>query len=162
MIEEALKTQLRFTHYSITENLEGVTHEESLESAERGGNSLNWVLGHIVASRTGMTRLLGDEPTLPDDRRRLYARGSAPIGAGSDCVPFEELRRRFEESQQQILAKLDAADDTVWAREVPGIFDASQREPLGVQLATLAFHESYHAGQLGVIRRAIGKQGAIA
>jgi len=162
MIKDALKAQLGFTHYAVTENVEAVSHEDSLESAERGGNSLNWVLGHIVASRTGMLRLLGGEPTLPDDRRRLYARGSAAIGAGSDCVPFEELRRRFEESQRQILEKLEAADDALWSRQVPGLFDPDAREPLGVQLAAFVFHESYHAGQLGVIRRAIGKAAAIA
>jgi uncharacterized damage-inducible protein DinB len=35
------------------------------------------------------------------------------------------------------------------------------RSTLEQQLGFLAFHESYHVGQVGVLRRLIGKPGAI-
>ena len=43
-----------------------------------------------------------------------------------------------------------------------GLFDPDEREPLGIQFSQLSFHEAYHAGQLGVLRRALGKAGGIA
>jgi uncharacterized damage-inducible protein DinB len=34
-------------------------------------------------------------------------------------------------------------------------------ESLGSLLATVMFHQAYHAGQLGILRRIVGKPGAI-
>ncbi len=98
---------------------------------------------------------------MEEDRRKLYARQSNPIGPGSPCVPFDELQRVFEASQVLLTQKLDTAHDALWSKRVPGLFDPDAREPLGIQLASLVFHEAYHAGQLGTIRRAIGKEAAI-
>ena len=161
MIKNALETQLSFIRFSIGKNLEGVTHEDSLKASADGGNCMNWVLGHIVVARTGMLALFGGAPTLDEDQRALYARQSKPIGPGSDCVPFDELERAFDTSQSLLIEQLQAADDALWSTKVPGLFDPDKREPCGVQLATLVFHEAYHAGQLGTIRRAIGMRAGI-
>ena len=37
-----------------------------------------------------------------------------------------------------------------------------EKDTLGWRLAFLQFHEAYHAGQLGLLRRLLGKDGAIA
>jgi len=39
------------------------------------------------------------------------------------------------------------------------LFELNQS--LGSKLAVLQFHEAYHAGQLGLLRRIAGKKGAI-
>ena len=95
-------------------------------------------------------------------RAKLYARGSESIGPGSECVPLAELRRILEASQGQLVEKLEVADAELWSKEVPGLFEPDAREPLGIQFSQLTFHEAYHAGQLGVLRRALGKAGGIA
>ena len=45
-------------------NLAGVTHDESLAHPPGGGNSINWVLGHLVWTYEGALPLLGREPVL--------------------------------------------------------------------------------------------------
>ncbi len=161
MIKDALRTQLEFVHYSVHANLEGISDEESLASAEQGGNSINWVLGHMVNSRAALLELLGGEPVLGARGMELYSRHTKPIGAGSDCVPTSELLRLYDGSQEVLLEKLGEASDANLADEVPGLFDPEQEMQCGIKLAALTFHEAYHAGQLGSIRRAIGKEPAI-
>jgi hypothetical protein len=47
--------------------------------------------------------------------------------------------------------------------EAPAPFSPSndQEETIGSLLAGLLFHESYHIGQLGLLRRLVGKDGII-
>lgn len=161
MIREALKQQLAFTHGSARRNLEGVTNEESRVAGAGGANCINWVLGHMVTARNAMLGLLGGEPVMDAEGAAVYARHSQPIAPGSTSRPLEELNRLFDASQVALLERLDTADGSLFDRQVPRLFDPDEREPVGVQLATLAFHEAYHAGQLGVLRRAVGKEGAI-
>ena len=160
MIREALITQLACTHVTVQKNLEGVDHEASVRTPEGGGNSINWVVGHIVSTRGGILKLLGAEPVMGARGNDLYARRSKPIGPQDDCEPFEELRRLLDESQRRITEHLQAVEAAQLGRTLPG--EAETAELVGQQLAVLVFHDAYHAGQLGAIRRAIGMAGAIA
>ncbi len=38
---------------------------------------------------------------------------------------------------------------------------ANEKSTVGEQLGFLAFHEGYHAGQVAILRRLLGKEGAI-
>jgi hypothetical protein len=162
MLERALVNQLDIIHFTAHKNLAGVTHEESLVAPLGGGNCINWVLGHIVYSRIGIARALGAKPLVPRERTAIYERGAAALDATSDAVPLEELVRLYDAYQADLVPRLAAADAATLAREVPGLFKREVLEPLGVFLSSLVFHEAYHVGQLGLIRRAIGKPGAIA
>ena len=67
-------------------NLAGVTHDESLAHPPGGGNSINWVLGHLVWTYEGALPLLGREPVLPKGAVERYARGSAQLAEGEEKV----------------------------------------------------------------------------
>ena len=162
MIERALANQLTFTHFAAKKNLAGLTHAESLLAPHGGGNCVNWVLGHVVSSRAGIARALGAEVYLPRERAQVYERGSAALTAASPVLPLEELVALYDRYQADHLARLARADAATFAREVPSLFRPEVLEPLGVFLSSLVFHEGYHVGQLGLLRRAIGKPGAIA
>lgn len=45
---------------AINLNLEGLSHADSLIRPAPDGNSINWVLGHIVTSRNLIFELLGE------------------------------------------------------------------------------------------------------
>lgn len=162
MITEALAIQLAFSDFTLQGNLAGVTHEQSLRSAREGGNSINWVLGHMLSSRGSMLRLLGLEPLLGEDHGKLYGRGTGAIGPDSACVSLERLRELWAQSQTSLTGALGDASAEQLERCVPKLFQPEEDEPVGIQLAQLVFHESYHAGQLGVIRRNLGLSAAIA
>ncbi|MEW6071846.1 MAG: DinB family protein [Planctomycetota bacterium] len=161
MIQNALSTQLVFTYMTAQANLDGISHADSLAAPPKGGNGINWVLGHVVNTRGVMLDLLGAAPVLGARGKELYGRGSKAIGPGAPCLSLEELRRLLDASQATLRQKLAAADEAALAREVPDLFDAAQKTTCAVKLAQLLFHEAYHMGQIGTIRRAIGKEPGI-
>jgi hypothetical protein len=160
MITDVLLMQYRFAHYVLKTNTEGMDHADSLVQPQPAGNCANWVLGHILVSRNMILRLLGAEPLLGDDESQPYRRGSAPLGDGAaDAVSFEKLLGMLDASQETIMERLPTLDDEALAREVTGPF--GKPEQLGNVIGALHFHEAYHAGQIGVIRRLLGREGAI-
>ena len=158
MTIDVLRTQLGFSHYTVNANCEGVGHDESLESSA-GASPFNWVLGHIVGARHGMRRILGLEgATWSDDEKAIYARGSS-LDA-SRALPLGRLLADFNTAQEQILERLGKLTADELGAPCPDVL-SGEDSTVGVQLGTLVFHECYHAGQLGVLRRGLSKAGAI-
>ena len=144
----------RINHGALHQNLEGLTHEDSLVQPE-AGNCLNWVLAHIVSSRNGLFKVMGSAPYWPEDLQTRYARGSAPVAAAADARPFEDLVRDFDATQERLLAELSEMPET--KLQEPALRDMT----VGEWISFLHFHEAYHIGQTGLLRRIAGKEGAI-
>lgn len=157
---ELLSDQLSYNHRVLEINTEGLTHDDSLAAPSGGGNSLNWVLGHVVASRNGMLKLLGREPIWGKERAAPYDRGSDPIAAET-ALPLAEIKADYAASQQTILAALGELSDQDLGASSPISFFKGDAETVGSALAAFIFHEAYHLGQTGILRRVAGKEGAI-
>ena len=154
MTGKMLAIQFDMNARSVDLNTEGVTHQDSLFQPAPGGNCVNWVVGHIVASRNSVHKLLGLAPAWKEGADR-YDRGSQPITDPADAEPLDIVLERFRASQTAVAGALEAADDADMSAAV------DDGKPLGAQLAFLAFHESYHVGQLGILRRLLGRDPAI-
>ena len=161
MIQQALLTQFAVNGWAAGVNLDGVTHEESLVRPGSGGNPLNWVFGHLIDARTAALALLGEKPVWNERERALYGTGSEPLAPGWKPLALDELGARHAESQERLMRALEAAAPATFERQVPKVFEPQTKEPAGVQLAFLSFHETYHVGQLGLLRRLLGKPTAI-
>ncbi len=145
---------------AIKRNLEDVSNEESLVRPQ-AGNCLNWVLGHIVVYRGMMMKIVGLTPVFEGEQTATYQRGSHPDGS-EHYLDLATLRGLLFDAQQQLIPSVSAMTDEELAKTVPEEFN---RPPLAGSisnaLACLNFHESYHAGQIGLLRRIAGKEGAI-
>lgn len=144
-------------------NAAGVSHEESLTQPRPGGNCMNWVLGHLVALYEKSLEIFDPKATTPDQGLARYVRGSDPITEPGDALDFAELLRLWDDlakRHEEGLAALTRAD---LAKPAPFGPDGppSEGDTVGGLLATIQFHQAYHAGQLGVLRRIAGKEGAI-
>jgi len=142
-------------------NLDGVSQEESLESPQPGGNCLNWVVGHLVASRNDLLETLGQERLWDKKRDELYKRGSEPMTA-ENARPLSELIDALKSSHAAVVAGLAAVTPERMAEPAPFSPGGNPDETVGSLLAVFAFHEAYHVGQTGVLRRVAGHPGAIA
>ncbi len=140
-------TVLKMNNRVININLEGITHEESLLSPEPGGNCINWVLGHMLISRDDINKILGIDKVSDEKLLERYKRGTTPI-TKENAIDINEIFRRFNDSQKTIEEKVESTDFT-------------QRQDELKSLAFHTFHETYHAGQTGLLRRLSGKSGAI-
>ncbi|HJY64141.1 MAG TPA: DinB family protein [Ignavibacteria bacterium] len=137
----------QFNHRAIGINLKDLTHEESLVSNSSGGNSINWILGHIIINRDDIFELLGMSRERDEKFSSLYSRGTQNI-ASENALLLEKLLEMFNSSQKKM-------EDGVSGADLSGDPEKLKR------LTFLAFHEAYHVGQTGILRRIAGKEGAI-
>ncbi len=147
MFNQETLTVFQFNHRAIGINLKDVTHDESLASNPSGGNSINWILGHIITSRDDIFELLELPRDCDDNFSALYSRGTQNITA-EKAINIDELVKKLNESQKKI-------------EEGVSNTDFSSNPDKLKQLAFYAFHEAYHVGQTGILRRIAGKEGAI-
>lgn len=154
-----LSAQLRYIDIALKANTEGITEEDSLAQPPHGGNCLNWVLGHVVATRNRILELVGQPPIWSDEKHERYRRHSLPIvGPGPGVISVREILADFDESQESLLnAFEDLSNEDLEAR----VSWFGEDVGIDVALAGLIFHEAYHIGQTGLMRRLVGKNGAI-
>jgi hypothetical protein len=156
-----LRHQSELTRIVVGLNADGISHEDSLVQPRPGGNCFNWVLGHLVAIYGEALPLLGQQPVRPREELSCYARGAKPITNASDALRLEDLETWWEESCRRFDAGLAALPEGRLDERAPFSPGNDPTETVGSLLATLVFHQAYHSGQLGVLRRVAGKPGAI-
>lgn len=161
MNTELIAIQLGYTNYVLKKNTEGLSHEQSISMPRPGGNCMNWVVGHILSSRNGFLKILGEEPIWTEDQSKPYRRGGEPMTDGSNAREFSSMLADLDTSQERILNGLKRLDPERLNEKAPFSPVNNEDETVGSLLAGLAFHESYHAGQTGVLRRVIGMEGAL-
>ncbi len=77
-------------------------------------------------------------------------------------MPFAELADAWSEVTARVDAGLAGLDPAALAAPAPPGPGTGPGDTLGTLIGTTLFHQAYHAGQLGVLRRVAGKRGAIA
>ena len=160
MINSVLAKQYHFCVFTIGKNLEGMTEEQALQSSPGGGNCANWVLGHILSTRNAIHRLLGLDPALTASQAERYTRGSDPVTAEQPGLSLAEMQAAIATSQEAVSAAIPKLGPDQLSRVVT-LPDPLGEGTIAEHLGLLIFHESYHAGQLGVLRRLAGRAGAI-
>ncbi|MFQ5349951.1 MAG: DinB family protein, partial [Thermoanaerobaculia bacterium] len=152
MMNSVALTQFEVAKMVLQMNLEGVTHEESLISPASGGNCLNWVVGHLVSAYNKLLPGIGGESVWDAERQALYDRGSDPILA-ERAVPFDLLMADFAAAHGRVVERVAALTANELAAPAPYSPVNNPDETLGSLINLLAFHQSYHTGQTGLLRR---------
>lgn len=159
---EVLREQVRVIHRVLRMNLNGITQEDSLIQPQPGGNCMNWVVGHLVrVYNNEILPLLGQEPVFAADVLKRYERGSAELHNPSEALPLDKLLAAWDETTNRVDAGLAAATPEVLNRPAPFSPRKNPDETVGSLLTIVIFHQAYHCGQTGLLRRMAGKEGAI-
>ncbi len=155
MDREKLLNRLELHNKVLVDAVADVSHEEALVVPEKGGNSINWLVGHLLVSRADLLMAMREKDPLPDGFREIYSRGT-DSRKGSPLFPFEEVKDLWELVHvllRQMLMRLD--------RDV-SVAGSDETAALPVDRLELSlFHEAYHIGQVALLRRIIGKEGVI-
>ena len=142
-------------------NVGDVSHEESLAAPKQGGNCLNWVVGHMTRTRNlALASFAGKSPYAMEDFAAYDDRRGAEFSRAT-ALPIDELRRRYKAMQEPLVRAIGSMPAEVLAAKPPRNMTGDPNETIGSNLATFVFHESYHVGQTGVLRRVAGKPGVI-
>ncbi|MBK1897084.1 hypothetical protein [Chryseobacterium paridis] len=144
---EIIKLQVQSNYQVILLNIDGITHEESMIFPNGDANCMNWILGHLIYIRNAFLNILGEESVWDGEKFSCYNRGEIPLNRKEEFVSFETLKSYLNENQEKLEKKINNLEK----------IDPEQVN----DIATLCLHEIYHGGQLGYLRRILGKPGAI-
>src|ERR1044072_8381219 len=148
MDPKMLALQFSLGRYVFDRNLADITHEESLEPPQPGGNSLNWVVGHVVRARNQALELLEAQTLFDDKEMEMYGGASfAPARAPT----LAELQDRFYKLGDAVSAALENFPAEKLDGVAPFSPTGNPNETVGSLLAGLVFHEAYHLGQTGIL-----------
>lgn len=146
------------THRIIKMQIDGLTHRDSVLQPPFRGNCLNWVLGHILAYRNAVLKHLGQPPVWSESEISRYSFGSDPITRDEQALPFEKLLDDLDQTQNAIVQALAQTSQEKLAALVQ---TGRGESALDERLAYLHWHETYHVGQLELLRQLAGKNDAV-
>jgi hypothetical protein len=152
MVDVVLLTELYVKTYTlIRAQTAGLTHAESLWQPPSGGNCLNWIVGHLTATRTNILALIQAPETVWGFKEaKPYVYGSAPITEAT-ALPFAAIINAFERTQGRLVEYLPQLPSDLLA------YPAEDRT-IGGLLALYQSHEAYHAGQIESLLTSMGKR----
>ena len=126
--------------------------EEQARRRSRGGEggSISWIIGHLLHYRCQTMELLGKRVENPYEEQF----GSKGADDGASYPPVAELVEQWG----RIAGELDEVLEKVTDDQLMGPIEGSPHGEKKVldTVSFFAWHESYHFGALGVIRRELG------
>ena len=140
------------TTWIINKQAAGLTHDQMLLPLPFRGNCFNWVLGHIATNRDQVLNLLSQEPVFTQAQVDRYKTGSEPVTTGETAVHSDKLLAAIQESQ----ARIEAGLKNVSAEKLAEIFNEEHNQTVADRIAGLHWHETYHTGQLELLRQLAG------
>ncbi len=158
---EIAERNLRFARQYTLGLLEDLQPEEWFRQPAAGITHIAWQVGHLAMAQYALTmlRIRGKEP---EDREiisnqffRRFQKGSVPEGSPQAYPSIEEIRQVFDRVHAQALSELSGYTDEELDVKLPephAVFDT--------KLGSIYFcpaHEMLHAGQIGLLRRLLGK-----
>lgn len=151
----------RTSHRVVHLQVEGVSHADSLICPQPAGNCLNWVLGHLLAIDGKQLEVLGQQAVMPAGTLARYDRGTTPLVSADQALDFTSLVEAWDETAKRIQIGLAAFPASRLCDPAPMSPSNNPAETMLSLLTTIGFHQAYHAGQCGLLRRLVGKPGAI-
>ncbi len=135
--------------------------ELSLEELHRrpgpDSSPLIWIAGHLASGRCGMLHLAGG--TLEFPWPDLFSRGSR-IVAPQLYPALEQVVAVWDEAGSGLRERLPRLTAEELAAPAPRKFPVADPS-LRAALAFLTYHEAYHVGQLGYLRKILGREGLV-
>ncbi len=125
-----------------------------------GTGHIAWQIGHLAASQLVLipNRCFNRPFTefVTDEFRAPFMRGSTPHADPSEYPPLAEIKNFFERTQQTCIELVRSMPETELTEPA-----GSDPHPLfsnkAGAISVAALHETFHAGQIAMIRRSLGK-----
>jgi len=158
---EIARLQIAFARQYTQSLIEDVSDVEWFQQLGECSTHVAWQVGHLAMAEYGLGlfrmrgRQEGDAQLLPSRFRKLFAKGSYPDPNPDNHPSPAEIRQVLSRVHEQVLQELPGYTEAE--------LDVSCDEPTALfetKLGALFFcsaHEMMHAGQIGVLRRLLGK-----
>lgn len=121
-----------------------------------GGGTAAYIVGHIAFTDDMTLRMLAErEGTLSDAEQKLFGGGASPAEQASEYPPGPELIQTMTGLRSSLLGYFREQSEEQLLAPVEGPM-AQFGDTRAKLMASLAWHEALHAGQLTVLRRQLG------
>ena len=132
--------------------LRGLDRAALLARASDHSNPLLWIAGHLAQSRCRLASIVGVACEVP--WATLFATGSRVLE--DDGYPaIHEITSVWSDVSNQVLRRLAELDERDLAAPPP-LRVATPDGTVRGALALFVFHDAYHIGQMGFLRRWLG------
>lgn len=127
---------------------------EDWRARPNGMNHALWLLGHLLMERKTLGQILGGDFEL-DERDKLFSPGTDPDDV-EQGIDGGDVLAAWKETHERFVKHLEGLDATSLAEEIDFQPPMGPSTRLGA-LQFLLLHENYHVGQLGALRKMLGK-----
>lgn len=153
---------LDFSRGVLLKLIEGFPADKLTYQPVDGANPVLWQMGHLAYADDGFAHGLGGLARVtPEAWDTIFGMGSTPAGDLSAYPDPAAVRAALDTTRANLRAWFQGMDAETLAKPLPerlAVFGPSH----GALMSTLAAHESMHAGQITVVRRALGLPPALA
>ncbi|MFI4897126.1 MAG: DinB family protein [Phycisphaerales bacterium JB059] len=136
--------------------IEGIEPDRFLTRGCDGGNHTAYILGHIAWTDDQLLSSLGDRPSaLPEGWAERFGMN---VDVSDDAAHYPDkdaLVQTLIERRSAMVGWLGSLSPAALSAPIEGEMSAFVANR-GALVGLLTFHESFHAGQVSVCRRAIG------
>ena len=152
--------QIRFARDYTLELLEATPKDRWFEIPAGLPTHVAWQVGHLTVSQYGLLlfRIRGRQPEdlelIPGRFRKAYGKQSSPNPDPSSQPSPDELLDRLQRVFQLGLAEIESVSAEVLLEPVDMPYAAYPNKLGAILFCPL--HEHIHAGQIGILRRALG------
>ena len=149
---ERVRSILGYNSWLFHNAVEGVTQEQAGFRVNEKTNSFDRIAGHLAVGRAKMAGLLEIEaPAAPWGEFGEF--GADHQFESQECPPLADIVAHFNAVGETLIAALPDVADGLWDR--PAIFPLPGDPTMREQIAWMTMHESYHIGQLGILRKSL-------
>lgn len=138
--------------------LEGIEDPKGSKRLNDHVNHLQWIAGHLTNSRYGLAAGLGIKEGFP--YREQYTDPSEPppsnraISASVKYPSLSEIKKSWNDLAVAFTDKISGLSEDQLASAIP--FPVPTGKTFQDLLSFIASHESYHIGQMSLIRKSLG------
>ncbi len=147
-----IKKHFNFTDFIMNLVLTDLKNEDAIKRARNNeGSSITWILGHLLDYRTQVMNLLGAEK----EREFQEKYGSTSAGDGSDFPQINEMFETWKNVANKINQVFENVSDEKLMETITDENTHNEQTVLD-KLTFYTWHESYHVGVIGSIRKEFG------
>lgn len=143
---------LELNHRLVLNCLDDVSDAQARTRVVAGLNSVSFLLAHLIDVRHTLLRMLGGNQPNPVAAALEGATSIEDVGA---LPSVAELGRAWQDVHATLSVQVQSADAPTWNVEAPQRYPGVPATVLGA-FTFLMQHESYHLGQMALLRRAHG------
>lgn len=144
---------LGFARQATVGFLDGIEGDNFCRLFAEGGGNAAYITGHLIFTEDTTLQMLAERPSVfTEAEQKLFGGGAEPTARVADYPDRAELMQKLTSTRDDLIAYFKSLSDDQLTAPVDGPL-AQFGDTRAKLMASIAWHEGMHAGQLSVIRR---------